>query len=199
MVIYTSFINLSSNPKYIFKMKKIVIFLFLAITSLFLSCKNDDDSPIVVDASLVPGEWSLSEIKSEDGKVTTTIENVPISGNYSITGKDYTAKITFTEVSDTNKSNTFVSSGGFTVIATIKIPTQSIDYEQVVPDFLGAGEWKVEDTKLFTTVAGKEKSFEIIDLTDKTMRIKTDIKETVEQEGFTFEVTGSQIFTLTKK
>ena len=173
--------------------------LFLASTSLLLSCKNDDDSPIIVDASLVPGEWDLSEIKSENGKVSTTIENVPISGNYSITGKDYTAKVTFTEVSDTNKPNTFVSSGGFTIVATIKIPTQSIDYEQVVPDFLGTGEWKVEGTKLTTTVAGKQKSFEIIALTNKTMSLKTDIQETVEQEGFTFEVTGSQIFTLTKK
>lgn len=180
-------------------MKKNVLLLFIATTSLFLSCKKDDDSSINADASLVPGEWSLSEIKSENGKVSTTIENIPVSGNYFITGKDYTAKITFTEFSDTNKPNTFVGSGGFTVIATIKIPTQSIDYEQIVPNFLGVGEWKVENTRLITTVAGKNKSFEIITLTDKTMRIKTDIKETVEQKGFTFEVTGDQIFTLTKK
>ncbi|GGX05997.1 hypothetical protein [Aquimarina muelleri] len=46
------------------------MFLFLATTSLFLSCKNDDDSPVKVDASLVAGEWSLSETKPEDRKIT---------------------------------------------------------------------------------------------------------------------------------
>lgn len=180
-------------------MKKFAMLLFLASTSLFFSCSSDDDSPIAIDQALIPGEWDLTEVKSEDGKVTTTIENIPVSGDYSISGKDYTAEASFTESSNTNEPNTFTSSGGFTIVATISIPTQSIDYEQVVPDFIGAGEWKVEGTRLITTVAGTDKSFDIITLNAQTMSLRVDIEETVEQQGFTFSVTGSQIFTLTKK
>ncbi|PKV49622.1 lipocalin-like protein [Aquimarina sp. MAR_2010_214] len=180
-------------------MKRFAMLLFLASTSLFVSCNSDDDSPIEINQSLIPGEWDLTEVKSENGKVTATIENIPVSGDYSLSGKDYTAKATFTEVSEADKPNTFVSSGGFTLIAKITIPTQSIDYEQAIPDFIGSGEWKVDGTKLITTVANKEVSFDIIALTAQTMSIKKDIKETVEQQGISFEVTGSQIFTLTKK
>ncbi|EZH74532.1 hypothetical protein ATO12_12240 [Aquimarina atlantica] len=180
-------------------MKRFAMFLCLASTLLFVSCNNDDDSPIEIDQSLIPGEWSLSDVKSENGKVTATIENIPVNGSYSISGKDYTAEATFTEVSDTDKPNTFTSTGGFTLVAKITIPTQSIDYEESIPDFIGAGEWKIDGTKLITTVAEKDASFDIIALTAQTMSIKKDIKETVEQQGITFEVTGSQIFTLTKK
>jgi hypothetical protein len=180
-------------------MKRFAMFLFIVSTSLFISCNdNDDDSPIEIDQSLVPGEWNLTDIKSENGKVTTTIENIPLSGNYSLSGKDYTAEATFTEVSDADKPNTFVSSGGFTVVAKIAIPTKTIDYEQVIPDFIGAGNWKIDGNKLITTVADNDVSFDITALTETTMSIKKDIKETVEQQGITFEVSGSQIFTLTK-
>ncbi|WP_103072458.1 lipocalin family protein [Aquimarina sediminis] len=180
-------------------MKKIAMLLFLASTSMFLSCNSDDDSPIQIDQSLIPGEWCLTEIKSENGKVSATIENIPVKGDYSLSGKDYTAKVTFTEASDPDLPNTFVSSGGFTLVATIKIPTQSIDHEEIVPDFIGSGEWKVEGSKLITTVGGKEESFEITVLNSQTLSLKKDIDETVEQEGITFNVSGSQIFTLTKK
>lgn len=180
-------------------MKRFAMLLCLATTLLFVSCNNDDDAPIEIDQSLIPGEWSLTEVKSENGKVTATIENIPVNGDYSISGKDYTAEAIFTEVSDATKPNTFVSSGGFTLVAKITIPTQSIDYEESIPNFIGAGEWKIDGTKLITIVAEKEVSFDIIALTAQTMSIKKDIKETVEQQGIAFEVTGSQIFTLTKK
>ncbi|WP_438422252.1 hypothetical protein [Aquimarina macrocephali] len=180
-------------------MKRFAMFLFLASTLLFVSCNDDDDSPIEIDQSLIPGEWNLTEVKSENGKVTATIENIPVSGGYSLSGKDYTAEATFTKASEADKPNTFLSSGGFTLVAKITIPTQSIDYEEAIPDFIGAGDWKIDGTKLITTVANKDVSFDIIALTAQTLSIKKDIKETVEQQGITFEVTGSQIFTLTKK
>ncbi|MDY8136527.1 lipocalin family protein [Aquimarina sp. 2201CG5-10] len=178
-------------------MKKFAILLFLSASSLFISCSNDDDDTIVIDESLIPGEWSLTEIRSEDGRVTTTIQGVPVSGSYDLTGKDYTAQVTFTEVSGTDP-NTFTSSGGFTLVATVSIPTQSIDYEEAIPDFIGNGEWSVEGNTLTTSAQGQEQSFEIIALSAQTMSLKATIDETVEQQGFTFEATGSQIFTLTK-
>ncbi|TSE09921.1 hypothetical protein FOF46_06350 [Aquimarina algiphila] len=181
------------------KMKKFAMLLFLASTSLFFSCSSDDDAPTEVDQNLIPGEWNLTEVKSENGKVSATIQNIPVSGDFTLTGKDYTAKATFTETSATDEPNTFVSSGGFTAVATISIPTQDpIEYEEPIPDFIGTGEWKTEGNILTTTVAGEEESFEIVSLTAETMTLKITINEDIERQGITFAVTGDQIFTLTK-
>lgn len=181
------------------KMKKFAMLLFLASTSLFFSCSSDDDTSTEIDQNLISGEWNLTEIKSENGKVSTTIENIPVTGDLTLTGKEYTANVTFTETSATDEPNTFVSSGGFTAVASITIPTQDpIEYEEVIPDFIGAGEWKTEGNTLITTIDGEEESFEIVVLTAETMTLRVAVNETIELQGITFDVTGNQIFVLTK-
>ncbi len=180
-------------------MKRFAMLLFLASTSIFVSCSDDDDT-INIDQSLIPGEWNLTEVTSENGKVSATTDAVPVpvSGNYSVSSKDMTVQVTFVE-SATEDPNTFTSSGGFTLVAMVTLPLiDPIEYEQAIPEFIGTGEWRVEGNKLITTEQSTDQSFDIITLNAETISLRVPIDETVQEGGYNLEITGSQIFTLTK-
>ena len=180
-------------------MKKLALFLFLAATtSMFTSCGDDDDS-IVVDESLVPGIWNLTETRSENGRASATIQGIPLSGDYSVTGNNYAATITFTESTVETEPNTFVGSGGFTLVASVTIPTQEpIEVEQNIPELFGTGEWTVSGNTLTLDVQGETTSYEIISLTDQSMTLKIAIDEEISTEvgteTVTVAVTGEQFF-----
>ncbi len=179
------------------KMKRFAMLLFLVSTPLFFSCNSDDDdTPTQIDLNLISGEWDLTGIKSEDGKASATISNISVNGDYNVSGKDFNAEAIFTD----GEPNTFTSSGSFISVASITFATQDpIEYEREIPNFIGAGEWKAEGNILTTIVEGVKSSFEIVSLTEETMSLKVEINETIEQQNITFEITGSQVFTLTKK
>lgn len=181
-------------------MKKFTLLLFALSMGLFVSCSNDDDSTTPIDESLIPGTWSLTGISSENGSVTATADALPlpVSGSYTVSGKDITAQVTFTE-SSTEDPNTFTSSGGFTIEAEATFPTlDPITFEETIPDFIGSGEWRVEGNRLIISSEGEEQFFEISNLTAESITLKVPINETVEEQGFTLEITGIQVFTLTK-
>ncbi|MEW7290871.1 hypothetical protein [Aquimarina sp. 2304DJ70-9] len=187
-------------------MKKCVLFLFVISTTLFTSCSSDDDAvaPFVADASLIPGEWNLVDVKSENGTFTTTVQGLPISGTYTISGKDYNASVTLTEATVENEPSTLSSNGGFTLVATFSIPLQEpITVEEVVPEFLGTGEWTVNNNTLTTTVQGEIQSFEIIALSAQAMTLKLIINEETTVETalgtLTLTITGDQFIELIKQ
>ncbi len=183
-------------------MKKCALFLFVISTILFSSCSSDDDAvaPFVADASLIPGEWSLVDVKSENGTFTTTVQGLPISGTYSVSGKDYNASVTLTE----STPNTITGSGGFTLVATFSIPLQEpITVEEVVPEFLGTGEWTINNNTLTTTAQGEIQSFEIVALSAQAMTLKLVINEETTIETalgtLTLTITGDQFIELIKQ
>ncbi|WP_160114568.1 lipocalin family protein [Aquimarina sp. AU474] len=184
-------------------MKKLNLLLFLVTSTLLISCGNDDDAPFVADESLIPGEWNLTEVKSEDGKISATIEGIPVTGDYSVSGKDYTASVTFTASTADNEPNTLSSTGGFTLVATVTLPTQDpVEVEEVVPSVIGTGEWTVDGNTLTTTVQGEMLKYEIVELNEQTMTLKVAIDEetTIEQlNNLSVTITGSQFFVLTKQ
>ncbi|AXT61012.1 hypothetical protein D1816_11855 [Aquimarina sp. AD10] len=183
-------------------MKKLALYLFLAgtIPALFVSCSSDDDNPIEINESFIPGEWDLTETKSENGKVTGTFQGIPVSGDYSVTGKDYTAKVNFTESTVANEPNTLTGSGGFTLVAEVTIPTQDpISVERNVPEFIGGGEWTIENNNLNVTVQGETVSYEITALSAQSMTLKATLDQDETIEGTTFRITGDQFFVLTKQ
>ncbi len=185
-------------------MKKFALLLFLTSTVLFVSCSDDDNDPIEIDQSLISGSWNLTEVRSENGKATATVQNIPLSGDYSVTGKDYTATATFTASDSESEPNTVTGSGGFTLVASFSLPTQDpIEVEQNVPDLIGAGEWTVSGNTLSITVQQETTSYEITALTAQSMTLKITIDEdtTVDIGGdsVAVSITGDQFFVLTKQ
>ncbi len=184
-------------------MKKFALFLFLATITLFVSC-GDDDDPIVIDQSLIPGAWDLTEVRSENGKASATVQGIPLSGDYSITGKDYAASAVFTEAASESEPNTVTGSGGFTLVASFTLPTQDpIEIEETIPELIGTGEWTVSGNTLSITVQQETTSYEITSLTEQSMTLKIAIDEEIMvdigNESVTASVTGDQFITLAKQ
>ncbi|GAA4277110.1 hypothetical protein [Aquimarina mytili] len=186
-------------------MKKIVFFLFAVSAIIVTSCSNDDDViPFVADASLIPGAWDLQEIRSENGTFTTTVQNLPITGTYSISGKDYNASVTLTEATAENEPNTLSSTGSFTLVATFSIPLQEpIVIEEAIPEVLGTGEWSVNGNTLTTTTQGESQSYEIIALSAQALTLRIAINEETTVESalgtLTINITGDQFIELRKQ
>jgi len=184
-------------------MKRITLLLFTISLSLFVSCSNDDnDDPTTIDQSLIPGVWKLTDITSEDGRFSTTLNGIPLTGNYEASGKDYTMEITFTETA-AEEVNTFTSTGGFTAVGQVQIPTQDpIELEQNFPDFFGTGQWRIDGNKLITTVEGESQTYEIRELTSTTLKLAGSIDESVDYDlngtNITVNLTGTIITTLSK-
>ncbi len=185
-------------------MKKFALLLFLASTTIFVSCSSDDDNSTEIDQSLLPGEWNLTEIRSEDGKITATVSGIPLSGDYSVTGKDFTAKATFTASTAENEPNTVIGSGGFTIVATVTIPTQdAIEEERTVPEFIdSAAEWTLEGNTLTITAQGESVAYVITSLSPQSMTLRFSLDEEItipELDNIEAKITGEQFFVLTKQ
>jgi len=178
-------------------MKKVILLLFLATTSLFVSCDNDEDPIPVIDAdpSLVTGAWNLTALSIENGKTTTQTEGQTVSIDYTTVGKDFDMVVTFTD--NTNPS-TFATIGSYTAVVTTSILGQSITEEQPITDFLGTGEWRIEGNMLFTKVNDIEKGSEIVELNEERMVLKVEINETIMQQGVNAVTTGVAMATMTK-
>lgn len=177
-------------------MKNYLIY-FLAFGLLF-SC-SEDDTDTVIDESFLSGTWSLTEITSENGTVTLTSDvlPLPVSGNYSVSGENITSQIIFT-VGGENEDNTFTSSGGFTLIGEATFTTQDpIRIEEDVTEFLGEGTWTVENNELTITSSGTSETFPLTG-NENTIRLTFPIDETVEENGVTLDISGTQIFVFTK-
>ncbi len=184
-------------------MKKLAFLLFLTTTTLIVSCSSDDDAPFVADETLIPGEWSLTETRSENGRASATIGGLPVNGDYSVTGRDYTATATFTESTSENEPNIVAGSGGFILVANFTIPFQDpIEVKQNVTELIGTSEWTVNGNTLSVTVQQETTSNEITSLTEQSMTLKIAVDEeiTVEfgAETIIASVTGDQFITLAR-
>lgn len=178
-------------------MKKLILLLFLASTTAFVSCSGDDDSvSIEIDESLIAGEWDLTALSVENGKTTTVAQGQTVSLDYTNVGKDFTLETVF---SDNTDPKTFVSTGGYVSVVTTTVAGQSTTQEQPISDFLGTGEWRVEGNMLITTSDGKEQAAEITVLDSETMSLKSEINESFEQSGVSVTTTGTLFYTLTRK
>lgn len=184
------------------KFSNYLILFFASV--LLLGCNNDDEAqapePQAIDTSKFPNTWKLTDIQTIGGKATATLSGVPLTGDFTTSGKDYTAEITFTEGTGQN-ANTFTSGGGFTAVFSIDLTLQKFDTEQNFPNFFGAGTWKLDGNHLITTVLGKDSTLVIQELTDTTMKINIPLKESITYEplSLTAELTGTFVATFSKK
>lgn len=177
--------------------------LFFA-SILLLGCNNDEETQApelqAIDSAKFPNTWKLTDIKTVGGKATATLSGVPLTGEFTTSGKDYTAEISFTEGTGQN-ANTFTSQGGFTAIFSIDLTLQKFDTEQNFPNFFGAGTWKLDGNDLVTTVLGKDSTLVIQELTDTEMKINIPLKESITYAplNLTAELTGTFVATFSKK
>lgn len=155
---------------------------FIAIfVILFVSCMNDESTPVDVNAEAndLIGSWSLIE-ESQEGKGTATIEGIPITGNITSFAKDIDAQITITSNPDA-----ISASGGYTEVITGTFATISRTDEVSISlnDEISQGSWTLNNGILTLTGGGKMEDVKIIELTATTLKVEIDVVRDVLIDG----------------
>lgn len=176
-------------------LKKIII-LFSSVLFI-ISCTTDEESmaDTNADAKNLIGTWLLSEI-TQDGKVETEIQGVPVSGTITSFGKDIDAQVTFTE----NPDN-YTTSGSYTDVITIKALGQTFNEEQLISinNILGNGSWTLNQGILTLTHSNDIQAAKIIELTSVTLKLEIEIEQLAALQGINGTIKSTLEMTLMKQ
>lgn len=179
-------------------MKKFYCLIQILCIATLISCSNDDDGSIIIDQSLIPGTWNVIAIESNDGRFTGNIQGIESSGSFMAEGKNITTEVVFIK-GDNETSNTFSSSGGFTLEISILIPLQDpLVVEEDFPDYLGNGSWRVEGNNLILSVSGEQGNYTVTNLTAQNMSLATSFNEEIDYNGTIFSLDGTLEIDLSK-
>lgn len=141
------------------------ICLFAFSTIMIVSCNKDDDS-----VENLAGAWRMTDIHSDDG---VTVAN-GITSTVTYHGTEYNTITTFTE-----NPNEFTSTGSYTFEITTTTLGFPFTQEVTVDAFAGTGTWSIENDVLTQDFGGTIQEFEILELTETTMRLKEDVDVTI--------------------
>ena len=178
-------------------MKVLKIITVLCFTLFFISCTDDESTPIDTNAQEndLVGTWSLTEI-TQDGTATSTVQGVPVETNYTSFGKNIDAQIAFSQ-----NPNNFTASGGFTSVVTVTLLGQSTSQEFpiVIDGVLNQGTWEVNQGIITVTQNNDSQSLNITQLTDTQLKLEIELKQDVVIQGTTFSTKSTAKLTLVKQ
>lgn len=174
--------------------------LFITILALFVSCTGSDDT-IIVDTNASPsdlaGTWNLIE-ESQEGKISTTFNNIPVNGDITSVGKDLDTQLVFTE-----GPNNFTASGSYTDVISFSIVGQSLAEQEVtipISDFISQGTWSLSQGILTMIQNSVQQDVRITELTSTSLKIEIDIEdEQVDYQDFSGTVDTTIKMNFTKQ
>lgn len=159
-------------------MKKI-LFSFLAISLLFISCNDKDTPPVSVSENDLIGTWNLTEIYSKNAKVSvTTSAGVPINANVKVTSKEH--KNTTTTLTDNPKkafdSGTFILITQVSSLSNSKIIEQEITADpNIKSDWTLSGD--ILNFSMQNGITSGKISAQIIQFDGTTLKLKAVVSE----------------------
>ncbi|WMI67534.1 lipocalin family protein [Mangrovimonas sp. YM274] len=159
-------------------MKKLNL-LFAFVTLLFVSCSSDDgnDNPAVITGELA-GSWSMVEYNYEG---ETSYEYMGQSVSSDVVGEAYDIDYvwTFTET-----PNEVIADGAFglEVTATSQGESETQDFG-MISQYL-EGTWEMEGDVITMTSDELIQEFVILEMTETMMKLKSDISDTQNQQGY---------------
>lgn len=175
-------------------MKKCSLLLFLAITTLFISCEKESTNENVVDQESIIGTWALKGYDVENGKTSATIEGVPIASDFTITGKNFDTEVVFSD-----NPKTFMGEGSFTAVITTTYEGESNVAEKQINNFIGSGEWLVENSTLTANSNGIEIAYKITSLDAQTLVLEQELTYAQNVMGTIITTSGTYVYTLERK
>lgn len=173
-------------------MKKI-LYSIIAFSILFISCSKDENSETPLTEESIVGTWNLTELYSENTKLTaTTSIGVPVNADVIITSKDY-MNATTTFSSDPNES---FSEGSFVLVTEISALGQNQSNEQTITgDPTMKSDWSLTGNTLNFTlqngVTSNEVNAEVIVFNESTLKLKVPISEDIDLPSNALGVTIS--------
>lgn len=179
-------------------MKKSTYLIALLFSLAFISCSKDDgDSEPDSSASLIAGDWDLTNFEILDGKSTLSVAGQTSVLDYTSTGKNYASVITFSE-----NPNTLVSSGSFDTILEMSVDGAPAFTQEIAgEDYLITGTWKLEGDKLTITNEALEQTdiADVLTLDSTTLIFEISLNRTVVISDLPFELEGTAVYTLKRK
>lgn len=156
-------------------MKKASLFIFF-ISIIFTSCSKEEAKENQITNNNLVGNWKVTNVTSENGKISGSVAGVPLNIGFSATGKDYSMVITF---SDNPKKIT--NTGSFTLVSTITILTKTEKIEQKISNIPAInGNWNIENNILTTIQNGKKANINIVSYNNSEIVFKYSMSESME-------------------
>ncbi|QCK16633.1 hypothetical protein [Mangrovivirga cuniculi] len=149
---------------------KLLSVFFLSLI-IFSSCSDDENTPSV-DTTLLPGDYTVSGYTEE-----TSVSAMGVSQKTTETYVDGTMTVSFTA-----EPNAVTHNGSFNteiIIPGFDPQSSSVSY---ISEF--DGDYTVSGNKITFGSADAAMEYQIVELTETTLRIKYQIKETQEIQGF---------------
>ncbi len=156
---------------------------------------KEDEEIIEPVTPLEVGTWNLTNAIVENGVATTTVSNTELTIPYEASSTNEDVQITLSE-----GPNNIISTGTYTTILVFNV--LGTNYEEEIPSDspLSSGTWEINGNNL--TVTSNEDtsgSYEIIELTETTLKLKTEIDRVVRAGGADLDTKGSLIITFTRQ
>ena len=168
------------------------LFLILTLTSILISCSSDD-THIPTSSEKIIGNWELNKLNVKGTETTTVGTEDPIEATISSAGG------TFTETfSKFTHPNTFQNSGSFLLVTTTTIGDEVVE-KQKITQFNTSGKWKIEGDKLTITDGDNNPVYDIIELSDKVLKLKGSTETTTTLGSTVVVVTLNTDLTFEKK
>jgi|GEM_PF-6233506 len=154
-----------------------------------------DEEIIVTPTPLEIGTWSLTNAIVENGVATTTVSGIDLTIPYEATSNSQNAQIILSE-----EPNSIVSTGTYNAI--LKFNVLGTDYEEEITQEspLESGTWEIINNNLIVTADDDTSgSYEVLELTETTFKLKTEIDRVVNAGGADLDTKGSLIITFTRQ
>ena len=169
--------------------------LTFSILCLFfmLSCSSDDDNNTTIDANYLLAEWNLTEMHSEEGKLTITALGQSTSSSIETTGKDYDMQWLFSQ-----EPNKFNIDGTFTTV-TVTQGEDGPESEEDISDGLDSPyDWKLEGDSLILSKDGVDITYTIKKLDENSLIISYPFESSIDLSITKIDITATYFFSLEK-
>ncbi len=141
------------------------------------------------------GTWNLTNAIVENGVATTTVSNTELTIPYEASSTNEDVQITLSE-----NPNTIISTGTYTTILEFNVLGTDYNEEISSDSPLASGSWEINDNNLtITSNEDTSGSYEIIELTETTLKLKTEIDRVIRAGGADLDTKGSLIITFARQ
>jgi len=157
--------------------------LLLVSNVILISCSDDDGAKPASDQ--IAGNWELVSL-NYSGSSSVSAAGTTLETDFVGTGKEIDYILELSE-----NPNTISSSGSYTIELESTVSGQTVVTEQIFTEIVGAGTWEVVGNRLVVeaatttggVVTGGSSSFDILELTESSLRIAFDTTIVQSQAG----------------
>ncbi len=177
-------------------MKNLLNLLTIGALVLITACSTDgvDSDQLIVIPERVEGTWDLVSFEVDKGTLTVTENNETTTTDFSMSGSDFSAFVTFTP-----HPYNFLTQGAFTGLMTSDTDRQE-ETEESIETYFGSGDWDINGDRLTKHLSdGRTINLIITQFDDDSMELTYSLDDTHMTEETITRKQGEATLQLTKR